>query len=651
MNALAAINKETETKQNIIQKTGTFITTAVESSATIVLNLVMYIGNLPNELIARIKGLSNPDNRSRLIDLLQTLIAGLSLACLVEYGTRRLMRHVRIKRPQRYALKQLPAHVLRSVLPLVLFGIVAYMVVFTWQKGVNDVAFKSFVAMTAVIMLRTSWLVLRVLFSSRHVDIVAAGQEVTAISYQFIVATCQIILIGIIFAEIGDKLGIGDIAYQVWLRIIGFGVVSLMIIASWKTRYKMANLIAYEDDHSRGLTIIMHKIFELLGRYNHWLVTVILCLSYFFWLLGMQEPAWHLFYSLLISLGLTVIVIRVRHAILRISESLHQKLTYNTKHLILASASQSQMIVVNFLQISLHFLYFMLLFQVWGADPLSVLANPTIQPYITSGVSIIIILVIIRAMWLWVDYAARAQMQPRRVGRRNVEASLFSKTITPILRSVGHWVLTIMAIVLIMEEIGIPIMPIIYGISVIGIAISLGAQSLVKDLINGILTLMEGNIAVGEVVVVGAHTGTVESLSLRGISLRHGTGALQTIPFSEVTNIINKSRDYAVIPIELQVSYGVDLESVGAVLQQAYDRLKADPAFAHMIIEPLSIAGIDKFTDNGVSIVGSIKTKPDSRNQVARAFNGILKQLIEQEKLFPPHPTTLTLNRDIARSD
>lgn len=651
MRGIENVSKELDKKQNFIQRTISFIGSIVESFGSILLNTVVFVGYFPEYLLEELQKLGDPEQRSSVINLLQTLLVGLALAAVIEYGLRMLMYQLNIRRPKEYTLRDLPAHVLRNIIPVLFFGVTGYVVVYAWQQEYNDITFKGYVLMTVLVMLRTSWAVLRVLFSSRHVHLAGTSNEVVTMSYQFIIATIQIILIGLVFAEIGDKLGVGHIAYQAWMRIIGFGVISLLIIAVWKTRSRVISLMAYEDDYSRGLTIIMHKIFEMLGKYGHFLITGILILSYLLWILGMQEQAWHLFTSLMISAALTFCVVWLRGLILRMSHDIHAKLVKDPKRMVLTSASQAQMIVVNFLQSVVLVLYFMLFFQIWGADPISVLSDATVKPFVTSLVSIVIILVAIRALWIWIDYAARSQMQPRRVGKRMVSPSVFAKTIAPILRSIGHWAITVLAVVLTMEELGISIMPIIYSVSFLGIAFSLGAQSLVKDLINGILTLMEGNISVGESVTIGSYSGTVESLSLRGVSLRHITGALQTIPFSEVTSIINKSRDYSIVPIEMQVPYYTDTAAVYACIKAAFDRVREDSAMAALVLDGLVISGVDKFTDVGFSVIGTIKVKADPRNRFGKAFNTILKEEIEREKLFPPHPAALSLNKELASEE
>jgi small-conductance mechanosensitive channel len=176
----------------------------------------------------------------------------------------------------------------------------------------------------------------------------------------------------------------------------------------------------------------------------------------------------------------------------------------------------------------------------------------------------------------------------------------------------------------------------VYLMSAFALAISLGAQSLVKDVINGFFALVDGSFAVGDVVTVGTHTGTVESLSLRAIILRHRDGSLQTIPFSEVGNIINRSRDYTVVPIDIATSYKTKIGNVYEALSLAVADISKDPTFGKMILEPLKITGVDRFAENAVHVSASIKITPDPLNYFAREFNRCLKTHMETLKITPP---------------
>jgi small-conductance mechanosensitive channel len=111
------------------------------------------------------------------------------------------------------------------------------------------------------------------------------------------------------------------------------------------------------------------------------------------------------------------------------------------------------------------------------------------------------------------EYLSRIYLKRQKISNK-AKNNIFLKTITPILQSIVHWVLIIIVILLILSELNFNIMPIIYSFSVLGLAISIGSQALVKDLINGVLTLFEGNMAVGDFIKIGTNEGYVESMNL-----------------------------------------------------------------------------------------------------------------------------------------
>jgi small-conductance mechanosensitive channel len=244
----------------------------------------------------------------------------------------------------------------------------------------------------------------------------------------------------------------------------------------------------------------------------------------------------------------------------------------------------------------------------------------------------------------FVDYYAKRIPVVRRSGANSKEGSAVFKTVAPIIRSTFHWMLIVVTVLLVLSEMNINIMPIIYSFSVITLAISLGSQTLVKDLINGIMMLFEGNMAVGDAVIIGNHAGIVETISLRCVHLRHGTGELQTIPFSEVTNVINCSRDFNVVDIQFAVSYQADLGTVNEALRSVYGLLKKDEKFKSYIIGDLNIYGISGFNEWGAMIHAGVKINPDPAKYFLNEFNRLL--LLELQKRQIPLPVTMLLASD-----
>lgn len=261
------------------------------------------------------------------------------------------------------------------------------------------------------------------------------------------------------------------------------------------------------------------------------------------------------------------------------------------------------------------------------------------------GFILLVFIILWRSLSKFVDYYVKKIPIVKKTGISSKEGGAVFMTVAPIIRSTLHWMLIIVTFLLILSEMNINIMPIIYSFSVITLAISLGSQTLVKDLINGILTLFEGNMAVGDVVIIGQHVGVVETISLRCVHLRHGTGELQTIPFSEVTNIINCSRDFNVVDIQFTVSYQADLNIVNEALYFVYGALKNDTKFKHYLKSDLSIYGISELNEWGAKVHAGVKIIPDPGKAFINEFNRLL--LLELQKRQIPLPATVLLASDI----
>lgn len=648
LSALAYIQAENEKKRSFPSQLTDAVTSIIDTTSEALLDGLRLVAKVPEALTQVIHGFSEEESRKSFMDIMLTVLLAFGMGAAVEGVVRLCMAKFGLHRPKNYTIYNIIHHISRNVLPVILFGISAYSIVFYYPKASGEVLEKSFMWVTTIIMLRTSFMVLRVLFASRHMRATEKGRQSYISSYQFAVAIAQVLITGIIFAELGVILGAGDLIYQVWLKILSFGVTSLLLLAIWKIRFWGMAKFEFEDENCSNLALIGIKFVRFLGQYWHLFISFALLLSFFLYFIGMSNHSLFVASATVITIGLTSITLWLRNMLQKLHGWLERKVEENDG-LLSSLSTQPRIALVNFLQFLLHVTYIVLLFQTWGANPLGLISSKSVHPYLASGIAIGLIVALIRLLWIWTNYIAAGHIQPKVVNGRTIEPSLFAKTIAPILQSISHWVLAITGIILILEEAGIPIMPIIYGVSVIGIPISLGAQGLVKGLINGILTLMEGNITVGDTVVIGPHTGVVESLSLRGLSLRHGNGSLQTIAFSEVSNIINKSRDYTALTIEIPFPYGTEITKIREVLQSAYNDTVADPFFQKMVIDPVGISGVDRFTDAGFVVMGGIRIKPDPKNLFIRTFNQKLKTYLETEKITPPaSPQTIIINKSDA---
>jgi small-conductance mechanosensitive channel len=218
------------------------------------------------------------------------------------------------------------------------------------------------------------------------------------------------------------------------------------------------------------------------------------------------------------------------------------------------------------------------------------------------------------------------------------ESNTVMNTVVPVIQSVLHWIVTIIAGLLVLSELGVNIMPIIYSFSVIGLAISIGSQTLVKDLINGILTLFEGNIAVGDDVIIASHAGIVESITLRCVHLRQKSGELQTIPFSEVTSVVNRSRDFSVAFVSFIVGFDANLDIVENAVRNAFMSLKNDSTFSILMRSDLNYMGVERITDYGIQIEANLRVNLDPNKILQHAFYDRIVKNLQSAGIPMPNP-------------
>lgn len=220
--------------------------------------------------------------------------------------------------------------------------------------------------------------------------------------------------------------------------------------------------------------------------------------------------------------------------------------------------------------------------------------------------------------------------------KKYTDAEALANTAGPILNSILHWVLICITLLILLAEIGVDIMPIIYSFGVLGLAISIGAQTLVKDLISGVLTLFEGIVSVGEIVEINGNIGTIEGMSLRSIEFRHGNGTMQVISFSEISSLINLSRDYSICSIVVPVSHEADIEKVEEIYIDVFKNLKKNDEWKDEIISDIEVKGIFSITKTAVYMKASMRIKPDPYDLFGQEFRKQLFMKMKEHKIPAP---------------
>jgi small conductance mechanosensitive channel len=220
----------------------------------------------------------------------------------------------------------------------------------------------------------------------------------------------------------------------------------------------------------------------------------------------------------------------------------------------------------------------------------------------------------------------------------DVEANKKRRTLVPLTATVIKYSTLFAGILIALHAIGVNVTPILAGVGILSLAVGFGAQTLVKDIINGLFILVEDSLAIGDVVNIRGTGGLVEAVNLRTIWLRDLQGSVHIIPNSQVEMISNMTKDYAYYVLNVSVAYREDTDEVIAALQEIDAGMRADPALAADMLAPIEILGVDRFSDSAVVIAARLKTKPIKQWSVGREFNRRMKKLFDARNIEMPFP-------------
>ncbi len=227
-----------------------------------------------------------------------------------------------------------------------------------------------------------------------------------------------------------------------------------------------------------------------------------------------------------------------------------------------------------------------------------------------------------------------AFLTPESSERLQLRVSTFSGVTKSIATAICVGVGFLLALV----ALGIDIVPLLAGASLVGVAVSLASQNLIKDAINGFLIILEDQYALGDVIAVGDVGGLVENLNLRMTQLRDSEGRLITIPNSEIKIVANLSSRWSRADLTVPVAYEADVDEALKLIEHIALEMDRDPQWQRQIIETPQVLGIDLFGDRGLMIRVWIKTQPLKQWDVAREYRRRLKVAFDQAGISIPVP-------------
>jgi len=238
----------------------------------------------------------------------------------------------------------------------------------------------------------------------------------------------------------------------------------------------------------------------------------------------------------------------------------------------------------------------------------------------------------------------------RRAGGAPDDPGRFQRaqTLAPLLKNVALYALSFTVAMVILQELGVDMRAILVSAGVLGLAVGFGAQALIKDVIAGFFILFEGLVRVGDVIEIGGHTGTVETIGLRVTTIRVPSGALRVVPNGELTQFANYNRGWARAIVDVGVTYDTDVRRALDTLERAGREWSAEVGLA---LEPPRAQGIIRFGESDMGLRLTVKVAPAARGDAEIELRRRIKEAFDREGLELAAPQrAIYLKPQVART-
>lgn len=330
-----------------------------------------------------------------------------------------------------------------------------------------------------------------------------------------------------------------------------------------------------------------------------------------------------------VGLALTLVV---AYALYRLGRTLlrgleryqHPRLTALLKGLLLLS------VVVGWLASATHIVYLPdvpFLFDL-GADIREGFRN--------SAGKVVVVLAMAMIAWNLVGTATGRIVVEDEFNRRSVRV----QTLKGVTDSTLKVIIVVVSAIAMLQTLGVNATSLLAGVSILGVAVGFGAQSLVRDVFTGFFILLEDQYGVGDVIAVGTGqlSGTVERLNLRVTALRALDGTVHIIPNGQIQTVSVSSKDWSRVVATVDVTYNADVDEALRVLDAVSQELYRDPAWDDHFLDAPEIQGVTALAPDGVTLRALFKVLPKSQYALGREFNRRIKIAMDQAGIEIPSP-------------
>ena len=225
--------------------------------------------------------------------------------------------------------------------------------------------------------------------------------------------------------------------------------------------------------------------------------------------------------------------------------------------------------------------------------------------------------------------------------QRSARMEQRARTIGDAAASLWKVVVAVVAVLMMLAEVGVNLAPLLAGAGIAGIAIAFGAQAVIRDYLSGMFILSEDQYGVGDVVTIGLASGTVEDLNLRVTRLRSADGTVWFIPNGEIRNVGNQSMEWSRALVDVTIGYDNDLQAVMVSIGEEARALAGEQQWSPIVLEPPEVQGVQAMATDGVTIRVVVKTAPREQWALSRELRARISDRMRRDGVKGPGRTVV----------
>lgn len=211
------------------------------------------------------------------------------------------------------------------------------------------------------------------------------------------------------------------------------------------------------------------------------------------------------------------------------------------------------------------------------------------------------------------------------------------ETLLILLKKAVMSIIVTVVFLLLLSSMGINIAPLLAGAGVVGLAVGFGAQTLVRDIFSGVFFLLDDAFRVGDYIETGSLRGTVYRISIRSVTLRHHRGMMITIPFGDMQSVVNYSRDYVIMKLDIRVPFDTDIDKVRKVIKRININIQEDEMFNSGLLDKIKSQGVRDLDDSAMIIRVKFKCVPGKQFILRREVYRRIQEAFQQQNIAFAH--------------